>query len=171
MVTQQYLAACYLPDHPGNKHLDRPLGRNIKKVILEHKPTVDPLFYMPETSDLIYKEALKTIHTNSVGNAISNYEKNKVLGTAPPEVNKIEKTLNRNIRCQLAQLRSGHCKLLKSFCNKLDPEVPNECPDCQATPHSTEHLFNCPSNPTTLTPSSLWTAPDKAAQFLKLDNG
>ena len=32
MVTEQYLAACYLPGHPGSKHLDRPPpppGRNL----------------------------------------------------------------------------------------------------------------------------------------------
>ena len=105
MVTQQYLASCYLPDHPGNKHLERPLGRNIKKVILEHKPAVDPLFYMPEASDLIYKEALKSIHTKSVGDAISKYKNNVVLGVlgaVPPEIDKIEKTLSRNICYQLA---------------------------------------------------------------------
>ena len=171
MVTQQYLAACHLPDHPGGKHLDRPPGRNLKKTMLNHNPVVDPLFYMPETSNLIYKEAIKSIHTKAVGDTINSYKPNKVLGTAPPKINKVEKTMSRRIRSQLSQLRSGYSNILNSFRSKLDAETTNNCPECHATPHDTIHLFECPANPTHLTPSSLWTEPDLVVEFLKLDNG
>ena len=91
MVSQQYLAACYLPDHPRGKHLDNPPGRNLKKTLQKHKNIVNPLFYVPETTDLIYKEAIKSIHTKAVGDAISSYKPSKVLGSNPPEINKVEK--------------------------------------------------------------------------------
>ncbi|KAI5726007.1 hypothetical protein M8J77_022717 [Diaphorina citri] len=43
-----------------------------------------------------------------------------------------------------------------------------ECPLCSGAPHDTNHLFNCPANPTSLTPFDLWTSPAKVASFLEL---
>jgi hypothetical protein len=40
------------------------------------------------------------------------------------------------------------------------------CPACQDTPHTTRHLFSCPSFPTNLTIYDLWKRPRDVADFL-----
>ena len=67
------------PRPPGRQTPGQPPGRNLKKTLLKHKNAVNPLFYAPETTDLIYNEAIKSIHTKAVGDAISSYEPSKVL--------------------------------------------------------------------------------------------
>ena len=39
----------------------------------------------------------------------------------------------------LAQLRSGHCKLLKAYANLMDPTVYPTCPLCTLEPQTLEH--------------------------------
>ncbi len=46
--------------------------------------------------------------------------------------------------------------------------VPDICPLCSQPVHTIEHLFSCSVNPTTLTPSDLWTKPLECARFLNL---
>ena len=55
----------------------------------------------------------------------------------------------------------------KSRINRLEP-VLDICPLCQQPGHTTEHLFSCPANPTTLSPSDLWLRPLDCARFLNL---
>ncbi|KAI5715573.1 hypothetical protein M8J77_018608 [Diaphorina citri] len=47
--------------------------------------------------------------------------------------------------------------------------VANTCPLCQSLNHDVWHLFSCPSKPTTLDPTSLWTDPVVVAKFLDLE--
>ena len=56
-----------------------------------------------------------------------------------------------------------------SYKNICDTKIENKCPKCQTTPPDTNHLFNCPRNPTTLEPIDLWTQPAEVSIFLKLD--
>ena len=171
MITQQYLAACHLPGHPGREQLDKPPDpRRLKpgKTMQIHREDVKE-FFETQTDNLSYKDAIKTIHTRTVESVINSYLPNRVLGTAPPPINKEEKTINRKARSGLAQLRSGFSKILNYYNNRIDENIPNICPLCAGADHSTNHLFNCPSNPTTLTTESLWTDPIKAAQFLQLE--
>ena len=76
-------------------------------------------------------------------------------------------------RSGLAQLRSGFTKILHYYNNRIDENIPSICPLCAGggagADHSTNHLSNCSSNPTTLTTESLWTDPIKAAQIRQLD--
>ncbi len=44
--------------------------------------------------------------------------------------------------------------------------VPDICPLCSQPGDTTEHLFSCPVNPTTLTPRDLSTKPLKCARIL-----
>ncbi|KAI5726233.1 hypothetical protein M8J77_025612 [Diaphorina citri] len=90
-------------------------------------------------------------------------------GNALPEVDESEKSLPRSTRCTLAQLRSGWCKLLNNYKARLDPSVADTCPLCQSLNHDVWHLFSCPSKPTTLDPTSLWTDPVVVAKFLDLE--
>jgi len=63
----------------------------------------------------IYFDCLRTLHTQAVTEAISNYSPNRVLGTPPPDISPLESFLTRPVCTTLAQLRSGHCRLLKSY--------------------------------------------------------
>jgi len=45
----------------------------------------------------------------------------------------------------LAQIRSGHCILFKSYHHLMDPTVDPMCPRCGEEPHTVEHwLTECP---------------------------
>ena len=112
----------------------------------------------------------KTIHTTHAQAAIDSLEPNPVLGTAAPPIDASELTLDRKTRTRLAQLRSGHSSMLKSYMARINPDEHQDlCPDCQGSQHNTVHLFNCPARSTTLSPLSLWTLPTEAANFLKFD--
>ena len=115
------------------------------------------------------KQTLKNIHTHSVEKCIEKYKHNKVLNAPAPEVNPEITKLNRNTRTALSQLRSGYSKLLNSNMSRIDDTIPDECPLCKQSSHTTNHLFNCQANPTNLDAISLWTNPIEAAKFLQLD--
>ena len=122
--------------------------------------------------DLNYKEGLKSIHTDSVRDVIERQEPNNVLRTPAPTISPSEKTLPRRTRVLLAQLRSGYSSILNSYLARINPiEHADRCPNCDESPYDTTHLFNCPSNPTSLTEWSLWEDPPAAARFLGLDAG
>jgi len=98
---------------------------------------------------------------------------NRVLGASPPDISPLESLLPRSVRTTLAQLHSGHCRLLNSYKAHITSGVSDVCPECGVAPHSVEHLFNCQSHPTQLTvqtcgttrlrsqTSSTWTTDDR----------
>ena len=164
MLSKQLLAAFHQNVHPGHKHLQKPkASRNLKKTILQYEEEVNLLF-----RGATYKDNLKTIHTRAVSTTISNYPVNRVLQTAPPEINPEEMALERNVRTRLARLRSGFCRTLQSYMSRVEEDETDSCPLCNISPHDTVHLFNCASNPTDLQPTDLWTKPKKVAIFLNL---
>ena len=63
----------------------------------------------------------------------------------------LESLLPRSVHSTLAQLRSGHCRLLDSYKARITSGISDVCPECGVAPHSVEHLFNCQSHPTQLT--------------------
>ena len=105
-----------------------------------------------------------------VTEAISNYTPNRVLGTPPPDISPLESFLPRPVRTTLAQLRLGHCWLLKSYMARITTGVSDVCPECGVAPHSVEHLFNCSVHPTQLTVQDLWDNLAEVADFLNLDS-
>ena len=116
-----------------------------------------------------YRSALRNLHSQAVVNAQSNFVPNRVLGTTPPELSSFECYISRSVRTTLAQLRSGHCRLLNFYKARITAGVTDVCPDCGVAPHSVEHLFQCPACPTQLTTRDLWDDPGAVADFLKLD--
>jgi len=56
-----------------------------------------------------YCSALRTLHSQAVVDAQSNFEPNRFLGTTPPESSSFECYLSRSICTTLVQLLSGHC--------------------------------------------------------------
>ena len=59
----------------------------------------------------------------------------------PPAINISEKELTRKERTNLAQLRSGHCRLLGSYKSRISKDVSLDV--CDKTPNDVKHLFNC----------------------------
>ena len=60
----------------------------------------------------------------------------------PPAINISEKELTRKERTTLAQLRSGHCRVLGSYKSRISQDVSLDvCADCGKTSHNVKHLF------------------------------
>ena len=111
---------------------------------------------------------MKTIPTSSVANTIKSMNANKVLNSHhPTNINNSEKSFPRCTRSTLAQLRSGYSNYLNSYKARINPEIEDKCPHCPES-HTTNHLFNCVNNPTTLSPRDLWDKPQDVSRFLNL---
>ena len=91
---------------------------------------------------------------------------NRVLGASPPNISRLESLLPRSVRTTLAQLCSGHCRLLNSYKARITSGISDVCPECGVAPHSVEHLFNCQSHPMQLTVQDLWDNLAAVADFL-----
>ena len=160
MVAKQNMATCFSPNHPGNKQINKPRDpRVIKTTININKYRVAGLLSSLQQPD----------NTNIKADTTSNLASNRVLGTLPPEINKEMLIQDRTTRSELSQLRSRFSKRLNEYLHRLDEAITEECPDCFSSPHATAHLFACRANPTYLTPTSLWSSPIEAANFLKLE--
>ena len=81
-----------------------------------------------------------------------------MLDGRPLPISSSERDLTRKERSTLAQLRSGYCRILGSYKNRIKKDARlNVCADCGTTPHDVKHLFVCPAHPTTMIPSYLWS--------------
>ena len=123
-------------------------------------------------SDLICEDLiqfnLKLIHSHIVSNHLSERPPNKVLQDQTPSVSPAELLLSRETRRTLAQLRTNKSPLLVSYLFSIgDPRHPSPlCPLCLMHDHTSSHLFECKSLPTSLSSLDLWTNPDKVEPFL-----
>ena len=170
MISKQFLLTCHQPNHPGAKHIHKPLPpRNMKPTIQNYRGSIQHLLPVINKKDL--KTKIKNIHTSEVSNTIHNYPHNKILNAVPPKISKEENSLTRNSRSLLSQLRSGYSRILNSYKHRIDPTTDDNCTRCNGSPHDSKHLFNCPDDPTDLLIADLWTKPIMAANFLKLDDG
>ena len=153
LLSAQYLAKCLEPENVNFSITTRePPKRMMKETLFtRHRSAVEPLMIAKDR-----KTTLQVIHTMAVNQAVTSLGRNVVFDDRPPS-NISEKELTRKERTTLAQLRSGHCKLLGSYKSRISKDVSLDvCADCDKTPHDGKHLFNCPAHPTTMTPSDLW---------------
>ena len=168
MLSKQYLLSTQKQDHPNPTNLNaRPPARQMKETLTSKFGREIKDLSTPNLSSDAYKRRLKHIHTTSVRDMLNNMANSKVLNAPPPPINATERVLPRTTRSTLAQLRSGYSSFLNSYRARIDNSIDDTCPNCPAT-HTTNHLFNCPENPTTLTVRDLWTNPLEAARFLNL---
>ena len=125
-------------------------------------------------SDLICEDLiqsnLKLIHSHIVSNHLSQRPPNKVLQDQTPSVSPAELLLSRETRRTLAQLRTNKSPLLVSYLYSIgDPRHPSPlCPLCLMHDHTSSHLFECKSLPTSLSSLDLWTNSDKVEPFLAI---
>jgi hypothetical protein len=158
MLCIQFLACCLSPSHPSHQTVLLPPGPRKNSNGCPMKETLSSRFgddLAPYLQDgvlpaILYNRTKDAIHTNAVGSYLDSAAPNIILGTRPPEIHPSEETLPRIYRTTLSQLRSDYCSDLKSYQHFIDAAIDNECPDCHTSPHSTSHLFSCPSFPTTL---------------------
>ena len=163
MLSKQFLLATMWSNNPNN------IMRETLRT--KHHQQVNPLTLNGTVvDDLQYKEGLRTIHTSSVAAVINAQQNNKVLQQPVPNISKTEASLPRKNRVTLAQLRSGYSPYLNSYLNRTNPTTysTDSCPGCEQSPHTTQHLFSCLANPTTLSTRTLWEDPPAEANFLGL---
>ena len=85
----------------------------------------------------------------AVVEAKTNFEANRVLG-ASPHISPLESLLPRSVHTTLAQLRSGHCRLLNSYKARITSGISDVCPECGVAPHSAiQHNLQCKTCGTT----------------------
>ena len=171
MLTDQFLFSMHKDNHP-NRHIiqnSRPDRRMREDILSKNLDNINHLIPDDKTiSPGDYKIRLKSVHSQSVSNYIDSRPPSKVLLDNRPDICKSERSLPRRTRTTLAQLRSGYSPFLNSYMHRIGSSQSDLCPKCDLSPHTTDHLFNCPANPTTLTTSTLWYNPCKAAEFLGL---
>ena len=96
MLFKQLLLAIQKPDYPNKCSLNQTTPpRTMKRtLVIRHSNSIKNI--LPNQDNInttIYKRKLKEINIISVSNAIRDQEVNKVLNSAPPPVDKIEKSL------------------------------------------------------------------------------
>ncbi len=168
LLSKQFLLDCFRRNHPCSCLLEvKPRPRNIKRFFLDYVHDIRQ--YADRTSDATkFRQALTAIHSGAINTFTDSLSVNGVLRIKPPPIADVELELPRETRVTLAQLRSGYCSRLNSYLSRIDLDIPNTCPACNESLHDTNHPFACPTNPTHLTPFSLWSDPVETARFLGL---
>ena len=145
---------------PAAKVLEALVLPTVNAHLLPADPTVQPMLAATK------KETLQAVHTEVVTRAINSQQPNRVLHNRPPPISLEEDTLRRPQRTTLSQLRSGHCRLLNSYQNRLKQTIDPRCPDCGVNPHDVPHLFNCTAHPNALSTVNLWDKPVESIREL-----
>ena len=136
LLSAHYLARCLEPENVNNSITTR-----IPKEALftRHRSAVDPIMNAKDR-----KATLQAIHTMAVNQAVTSQIRNVVLDDRPPLFNISEKELTRKERTTLAQLRSGHCRLLGSYKSRISKEVSLDV--CGKTPYDASLQLPSSSN-------------------------
>ena len=110
MEHSELLSAQYLANvcHPITTRAT-PERRMKETLYIRYRNTVEPVMVKNDK-----KATLQALHTDAVDKAVKSHESNVVLDGRPPPIYISEKELIRKERSNLAQLRSGHCRLLGS---------------------------------------------------------
>ena len=170
LISQKFAIACHLPQHPCHQFCHRPPDERPERrrsLIGRLKPNIQQYLAEDPLSNTSYKSAISGIHQDAVRTVIDS-SSSKLLNGRPPPIATAEQTLSRKTRTMLAQLRTGHSRILGKYMNRIDPTSRNHCHNCGHSPHDTHHLFDCLSKPTTLRVESSWTAPADTAKHLNM---
>ena len=157
------MACRHLPQYPFHQLCHRPPDdrpERRRSQIGRFKPNIQQYLAEDPLCNTSYKSAISSIHQDTIRTAIES-SSSKLLNSRPPPIATAEQTLPMKTRTILAQLRTGHSRILGQYMYGIDPTARNHCYNFGQAPHDTHHLLDCPSKPTTLTVESLWTAPTK----------
>ena len=168
LLSSQYLARCLIPNNPSHSVVTSSSGPRHMKQTLQRRfhPLVAPFLTNGSLPADAFKETLDSLHTSAVQRTISSRPPNRVLQEPAPPVSEEELSLSRPYRTTLAQLRSSFSPVLNSYLERIGRSPDNLCPSCRGAPHTTAHLFSCPSHPTSLVVLDLWDRPCAVAELL-----
>ena len=168
LLSSQFLARTLVPSHPSH-HITTAFSgpRRIKHTLQSRfHDSVAPFLINNSLPSDSYKDTIKSLHTSAVAATLAARPNNRVLSAVAPPIAEEERSLPRPHRSTLAQLRSGFCPALKSYLERVGRAQDDRCPSCLGAPHTTSHLFACPSHPTTLGVRDLWDRPCLTTKFL-----
>ena len=126
-ISQQFAIACHLPQHPCHQLCHRPPDDRPKQrrsLICRFKPNIQQYLAEEPLSNTSYKSAISSIHLDAVRNTIES-SSSRLLNGRPPPIATAEQTLPRKTRTILAQLRTGHSRILDQYMNRIDPTARN----------------------------------------------
>ena len=170
LLCAQFLASALHPDHPSypcvSLHPGPRHGSRIKTLQSTYGEKLSSWTAEGVVPLEDRREVLRHLHTDAVASHLRESPPNRVLGAPPPDIDSSERSLPRHHRTTLAQLRSGHCSRLRSYQHRIGISDAAACPECDSSPHTVHHLFDCPAHPTTLTPLDLWRRPTRVAAYL-----
>ena len=83
-----------------------------------------------------------TPHSEAVEIAIISQTENRVLLSPPPAIPEEETLLPRDYRCTLSQLRSGFCRYLYYYRDRIGRAQDTLCPHRRGEPQAKNHLFS-----------------------------
>ena len=166
LISQQFSMACHLPQQLCHCPPDDRSERR-RHLIGRIKPNIQQYLAEEPLSNTSCMSAISSILQDAVWTAIESSWW-KLLNGRPPPIATAEQTLPRKARTILEQLRSGNSRIHGQYIKGIDPTAHSHCHDCGHSPHDTNHLFDWPSKPTTLTVESLLTAPTETAKHLSL---
>ena len=157
-----------LPSHPLHSLTTQPPPPRMKKQTPFHNSSYTTNLRPNPDDPNSHKRGLTTIHSSIVQNYLTSRQHNKLTDDTPLLPDQSERTLPRETRRQLAQLRTDKSPILSAYLNRIDPtkHPTDRCPLCRTDRHDTVHLLNCPTIPTTLTVVDLWTSPVEVAGLL-----
>ena len=170
LISQQFAIACHLPQHPCHQLCHRPPDdrpERRRSLIGRLKPNIQQYLAEEPLSNTSYKSAISSIHQDVVTTVIES-SSSKLLNGRPPPIATAKQTLPWKTRIILAQLRTGHSRIIGQYMNRIDPTARHYCHDCGYSPHVTHHLFDYPTKPTPMTVEMSWTAPTETAKHLNL---
>jgi len=170
LLAKQHWLSCFQTHHPCHHLTTMPApARNTKGALMKFNSEVMPLSDEGVTDVDTYHSCLHTLQSSS-SRSKKNFVPKRLLGASPPDISPVESLLPRSVCTTLAQLRSGHCRLLNTYTDRITGSTSDVCLACGVAPHSVEHLFNCQSHLMQLTVQHLWDNLAVVADFLNQDN-
>ena len=168
LLSSQFLARALQPHHPSYSTVSSPSGPRSMKNTLQSRylPSVAPHLVGDALPPVNYRNTIQCLHTEAVANAIASQAPNRVLGSPPPAIAEEERTLPRPYRSTLSQLRSGFCRSLNYYRERIGRAQDPRCPHCRGGAQTTNHIFSCPVFPTSLEVVDLWHRPGSVSRFI-----
>ena len=171
LLCQQYLVSSLRQNHPSHQyvtsHSGARAGQRVHTLQSRFLPDVQHLINNNLTPPSEYRKIIAELHSIAVSSHLSAAPPNKILLSAPPEIDETESRLPRHYRTTLSQLRSGYCSRLNCYRHRIGLSATEVCPECDAAPHTVQHLFECQRHPTSLTLLDLWKKPVEVAALLR----
>ena len=134
------------PGYPSYPYVTLDKGRRNMQETLRSKCLQDVERYLNENGDVergTSEATISSIHTDIVQESIITLAPNNILNRQPPPIDPSKNYLPRIMRSTLSQLPCGHCARLQSYQHKIGSSPNDLCPECNARPHTTSHLFQC----------------------------